>query len=204
MMAHIKTLDDLRTLYAHPKGRPLKKQLDCLETHSKHFLSLSPFLVISSSAPGGLQDASPRGEEPGFVQVVDDRSIAIPDRPGNNRMDTFSNIIENSQVGLLFLIPGVDETLRINGQAEIRDDAVLIDLFSTQAKKPKSVLLVYVKEVYLHCAKALMRSKIWRNEAQISRDQLPSMSQMIKDQTKSCMPLETQDEMKLRYKDTLY
>jgi len=190
-MAHIETVDQLRALYAHPKGLPLKKQLDCLETHSKHFLSLSPFLVISTSAPNGLQDASPRGEEPGFVDVLDVRNIVIPDRPGNNRMDTFSNILKNPRVGLRFVIPGVDETLRINGQAEIRDDAVLIDLFNTQTKKPKSVLLVHVKEVYLHCAKALMRSKIWSNGAQITRDQLPSMNQMINDQTKSSMPLET-------------
>jgi PPOX class probable FMN-dependent enzyme len=185
-------------------GRPLKKQLDCLETHSKHFISLSPFLVISSSTPGGLQDASPRGEDPGFVHVLDDLRIAIPDRPGNNRLDTFSNILENSQVGLLFLIPGIDETLRINGQAEIRDDPILINLFKAQNKKPKSILLVHVKEVYLHCAKALMRSKIWSNEAHIARDQLPSMSQMINDQTKSVMPIETQDEMNARYKDILY
>ena len=203
-MSHVKTLDQLRAIYAQPKGRPLKKQLDCLETHSKHFISLSPFVVISTSAPGGLPDASPRGEDPGFVQVLDDFRIAIPDRPGNNRLDTFSNILENPQLGLLFLIPGVDETLRVNGHAEIRDDDVLIELFDNQTKKPKSVLLVHVKEVYLHCAKALMRSKIWSNDDQISRDLLPSMSQMINDQTKSAMTLETQDEMKVRYKDTLY
>ncbi len=203
-MTHIDTFDQLRTLYALPKGRPLKKQLNCLETHSKHFISLSPFLIISSSTLGGLQDASPRGEDPGFVRILDDLRIAIPDRPGNNRLDTFSNILENPQVGLLFLIPGIDETLRVNGQAEIRDDFTLIDLFTAQTKKPKSVILVHVKEVYLHCAKALMRSKIWSNGAQIFRDQLPSMGQMINDQTKSDMPLETEDEMKARYKDTLY
>jgi PPOX class probable FMN-dependent enzyme len=203
-MAHIKTVEQLRVLYAQPKGRPLKKQLDCLEKHSKQFISLSPFLVISTSVAGGLQDASPRGENPGFVQVLDDFRIVIPDRPGNNRLDTFSNVLENSQVGLLFLIPGVDETLRVNGQAEIRDDNVLIELCDTEIKKPKSVLLVHVKEVYLHCAKALMRSKIWNNGDQIARDRLPSMSQMLNDQTKSDMPLETQDEMKVRYKDTLY
>ena len=139
-----------------------------------------------------------------LVQVLDDFRIVIPDRPGNNRLDTFSNVLENSQVGLLFLIPGVDETLRVNGQAEIRDDNVFIELCDTEIKKPKSVLLVHVKEVYLHCAKALMRSKIWNNGDQIARDRLPSMSQMLNDQTKSDMPLETQDEMKVRYKDTLY
>jgi PPOX class probable FMN-dependent enzyme len=191
-MANIETLTQLRGLYAQPKGRPLIKQLDRLETHSKRFISLSPFLIISSSASNGLQDASPRGEDPGFVHVFDDHNIAIPDRPGNNRLDSLTNILVNPQVGLLFLIPGVDETLRINGYAEIRDDIEIIDLFNTQTKKPKSVLLVHVKEVYLHCAKALMRSKLWSSEVQITREQLPSMSQMINDQTKSNLPSETQ------------
>lgn len=203
-MAHIQTIDQLRTHYAQPKGRPLTKQLDRLEPHSKHFISLSPFLILSSSAPNGLQDASPRGEGPGFVQVLDDHTIAIPDRPGNNRLDTLSNILENPQIGLLFLIPGVNETLRINGQAEIRDDSDLVDLFEVQNKKPKSVLLVHVKEVYLHCAKALMRSKLWSIDTQIERDQLPTIGKMINDQTKSDETIESDEEMKVRYKEMLF
>jgi PPOX class probable FMN-dependent enzyme len=203
-MAHIQTIDQLRTHYAEPKGRPLTKQLDRLEPHSKHFISLSPFLILSSSAPSGLQDASPRGEGPGFVQVIDDSTVAIPDRPGNNRLDTLLNILQNPQIGLLFLIPGVDETLRINGQAEIRDDSDLVDLFEVQNKKPKSVLLVYVEEVYLHCAKALMRSKLWNIDAQIERTQLPTIGQMINDQSKSHEPEETDQAMKARYKEVLF
>jgi PPOX class probable FMN-dependent enzyme len=203
-MAHIQTIDQLRTHYAEPKGRPLTKQLDRLEPHSKHFISLSPFLILSSSSPSGLQDASPRGEGPGFVQVIDDSTVAIPDRPGNNRLDTLLNILQNPQIGLLFLIPGVDETLRINGQAEIRDDSDLVDLFEVQNKKPKSVLLVYVEEVYLHCAKALMRSKLWNIDAQIERTQLPTIGHMINDQSKSHEPEETDEAMKARYKEVLF
>lgn len=203
-MAHIQTIDQLRTHYAEPKGRPLTKQLDRLEPHSKHFISLSPFLILSSSSPSGLQDASPRGEGPGFVQVIDDSTVAIPDRPGNNRLDTLLNILQNPQIGLLFLIPGVDETLRINGQAEIRDDSYLVDLFEVQNKKPKSVLLVHVEEVYLHCAKALMRSKLWNIDAQIERTQLPTIGHMINDQSKSHEPEETDEVMKARYKEVLF
>ena len=203
-MARIETEDQLRELYARPKGRPLTKQLDRLETHCRRFISLSPFLVLSTSASGELSDASPRGEEPGFVKVLDDQRIAIPDRPGNNRLDSLTNILEFPGVGLLFLIPGVDETLRINGTAEIRDDQDLLDIFEVNGRKPKTVLVVHVKEVYLHCAKALMRSKLWDVDAQIDRDELPSMSQMINEQTKSDLPLESQEDMKKRYKAVLY
>ena len=203
-MSRIETEDDLRALYAYPKGRPLTKQLDHLETHCRKFISLSPFLVLATSASGESLDSSPRGEDPGFVKVLDDHRIAIPDRPGNNRLDTLSNILESPSVGLLFLIPGVDETLRINGWAEIRDDDELKDMFEINGRKPKTVLVVHVKEAYLHCAKAVMRSRLWNEDAKISRDQLPSMSQMINDQTNSVLPLESQEEMVDRYKKVLY
>lgn len=203
-MARIETEEQLRTLYAAPKGRPVTKQLDHLEKHCRRFISLSPFLVLSTGSAGHSMDASPRGEDPGFVKVLDGHRLAIPDRPGNNRMDSFTNVLKSPNIGILFLIPGVDETLRVNGSAEIRDDEDLIDLFETSGKKPKSVLLVHVKEAYLHCAKALMRSRLWSEEAKILRDQLPSMSQMINEQTKSSLPLESQEEMKARYEKVLY
>ncbi len=203
-MARIETLEELRALYDMPKGRPLTKQLDHLEKHCRQFISLSPFLILSTSNEEMMQDASPRGEDPGFVKVLDDHRIAIPDRPGNNRLDTYSNIIASPNVGLIFLIPGVNETLRVNGSAEIRDDEDLIDLFDNQPRKPKTVLVVHVKEAYLHCAKALMRSNLWNDSYKISRDQLPTMSQMINDQSKSHAPLETQEEMEARYRDVLY
>lgn len=203
-MARIETLEQLRTRYASPKGRPLTKQMDRLEKHCRHFISLSPFLILSSSAMGQMHDASPRGEGPGFVKVLDDHRIAIPDRPGNNRLDTYSNIIETPNVGLIFLIPGVNETLRINGDAEIRDDPELLDLFDDQSRPPKTVLIVHVKEAYLHCAKALMRSELWGETHKVTRDQLPSMSEMINDQSKSDAPLEDQAAMEARYRDQLY
>jgi len=203
-MAHIQTLDELRALYDAPKGRALTKQLDHLEKHCQHFVSLSPFLILSTSNAQGMQDASPRGEDPGFVKVLDEHRLAIPDRPGNNRLDTYSNLISSPNVGLIFLIPGVNETLRVNGVSEIRDDQELIDLFASQPRKPKTVLVVHVKEAYLHCAKALMRSNLWREEAKLSRANLPTMSQMIKDQTQSSEPLESQQEMEARYRDILY
>ncbi len=203
-MAHIKTLAELRTLYAQPKGRPLTKQLDHLEKHCRNFIAHSPFLVLSTSGPNKMHDASPRGENPGFVKVLDDNRLAIPDRPGNNRLDTYTNILESPNVGLLFLIPGVNETLRINGRAEIHDDPQLLDQFAEQNRKPKTVLIVHVKEAYLHCAKALMRSNLWQEASKVPRDALPSMSQMINDQTQSVAPLETQEEMEIRYQDKLY
>lgn len=203
-MARIQTLDELRSLYASPKGRPLTKQLNHLEKHCQHFISLSPFLILSTSNSEGMHDASPRGEDPGFVKVLDDYRLAIPDRPGNNRLDTYSNLIASPNVGLIFLIPGVNETLRANGNAEIRDDPELIDLFDDQSRKPKTVLVVHVKEVYLHCAKALMRSNLWGDDAKITRSELPTMSQMINDQTQTPEPLESQEEMETRYRDKLY
>lgn len=203
-MARIETIEQLRSLYAAPKGRPLTKQMDRLEKHCRHFISLSPFLILSSSAQGRMHDASPRGEGPGFVKVLDDHRFAIPDRPGNNRLDTYSNIIETPNVGLIFMIPGVNETLRINGEAEIRDDQELIDLFDDQKRPPKTVLIVHVEEAYLHCAKALMRSDLWGSEYKVTRDQLPSMSQMINDQSNSDAALEDQESMEARYRDQLY
>lgn len=203
-MARIETMEHLRSIYKHPKGRPLTKQLDHLEKHCRHFISLSPFLVLSSSASGQMHDASPRGETPGFVKVLDDHRIAIPDRPGNNRLDTYSNIIDTPNVGLIFLIPGVNETLRINGVAEIRDDPELIDLFDEQARKPITVLVVHVKEAYLHCAKALMRSDLWGETHKVPRSALPTMSQMINEQSNSDAPIENQEEMEARYRDQLY
>ena len=117
-MSLIKSVDELRALYKMPGGRSIEKELTHLEKHSRQFLALSPFLLIGSSGKDGAADVSPRGEVPGFVQVLDDKRIAIPDRPGNNRLDTFQNLLENPQVGLIFLVPGVDETLRINGHAD--------------------------------------------------------------------------------------
>lgn len=202
-MAKIETEAALREIYRPAAGRAVDKQLDRLEANCRRFIELSPFLVISSQGDG-LGDISPKGDTPGFVQVLDDKTIAIPDRPGNNRLDTFNNLLSNPAVGLLFLIPGVDETLRINGTAEIRDDDDLRERFAVNGKLPATVILVTVEEAYLHCAKALMRSRLWDPNAQVDRSVLPSMGQMIKDQIGHNEAPEDQDVMVERYRKVLY
>lgn len=203
-MSKIETPEQLRTLYPEPKGRSLQKQLPSLDTHCKKFISLSRFIVISSGDKNGNLDASPRGGECGFVKVVDSNTLLIPDWTGNNRLDSITNIIDTGRIGLIFLIAGVDETLRINGDAELRSDEALRQLCGERNRLPTLVIQVNVREAYLHCAKAFMRSKLWDLNAQISRDTLPTMGQMISDQIDQSGPVETQQEMLERYKKLLY
>jgi PPOX class probable FMN-dependent enzyme len=203
-MSRLDSADALRDTYGHATGRAVTKQIDKLEKHSRRFIELSPFLVMATSRTDGLADASPKGDHPGFVQVLDDRTIAIPDRPGNNRLDSMENILANPAVGLIFFIPGVNETLRINGVAEIRDDAALLARFEVNGKLPKTVYVVTVREAYLHCAKALMRSKLWSPDAQAAERPIPTIGQMIKDQGGDDDPVEDQAEMERRYSKVLY
>ncbi len=203
-MSKIESVEHLRRVYKPALGRSVEKQLDHLDPHCQKFISLSPFLVIGTQGIENLGDVAPRGDRPGFVAVKDANTVLIPDRPGNNRLDNYSNILENPKVSLVFLIPGVNETLRINGIAEIRDDADLLEMFSVGGKLPVTVLKVTVLEAYLHCAKALMRSKLWAPEAKVDRSVLPSMGQMIKDQTNAEGPLESQTVMEARYEKILY
>lgn len=151
----------------------------------------------------GRLDASPRGGEPGFVRVVDETTLWIPDAPGNNRLDSFGNIVETGQVGMLFLIPGIDETLRVNGRAHLSTDPDKREQLATPRWTPKVVVVVAVEEAFLHCPKALMRSKLWADESRQDRSVLPSLGQMLKDQTGSPEPAETQEEMLARYKPGL-
>lgn len=199
----INDVEDLRGLYPEPKGRALTKQLARLDQHCSNFIKLSPFIVIASGGSEGHLDASPRGGEPGFIKILDDKTLLIPDAKGNNRLDTLTNITASGRVGLLFLIPGVDETLRINGDARLSDDPDLIRLFENLKNVPKLVIAVTVAEVYLHCAKALMRSKLWSIENQVDRAVLPAMGKMINDQTGSQDPVETREQMVARYEKDL-
>ena len=203
-MTRITSVEALRAIYPSPSERALKKQLDKLDRHCRSFIGLSPFVVISSVGADGLADASPRGDRPGFVQILDDHTIAVPDWPGNNRLDTLSNIIVRPSVGLLFLVPGVDETLRVNGEAELRDDEDLRSLFERSGKLPRLVILVHVKEAYLHCAKALMRSRLWDPTSRIERSLLPTMNEMLQDQIGAAGPIEPQEDMIERYRKVLY
>jgi PPOX class probable FMN-dependent enzyme len=203
-MSTIDTPDKLRALYGHATGRAVSKEITRLEPHSKRFIELSPFLVMATSRPDGLADASPKGDHPGFVQVLDDETIGIPDRPGNNRLDTMENILVNPAIGLIFFIPGVNETLRINGTAEISDDPELLARFAVDGKLPKTVFVVKAEEVYLHCAKALMRSKLWSSDAQAAERPIPTMAQMLRDQTSDDVEDESQEDMEARYQKVLY
>lgn len=199
----IDSLADLRTLYATPRERSQRKQLPKLDVHCKRFIELSPFVVVASSGASGMLDASPRGGAPGFVRVIDDNTLLIPDSPGNNRLDTMENIVETRQIGLLFVVPGVDETLRVNGSAQLSTREDWLALTGTEVRRPKLVIAVDVKEAYMHCAKAFMRSELWNPARHIDRAALPSMGEMLKAQIGLDGPAETQEEMLVRYRETL-
>jgi uncharacterized protein len=189
----------LREFYPPAKERSVKKQLSELDVHCRHFIELSPFVVLSSGGSDGSLDASPRGGAPGFVKVLDSHTILIPDASGNNRLDTLENIISTGKLGLLFFVPGVDETLRVNGEAVLSAQPELLAVFQADKKPPKLVIEIRVKEAYLHCAKALMRSKLWDASLQVERSIMPSMGEMMRSQIGGDGPAETQEEMLTRY-----
>lgn len=174
----IATLADLEALYAKPAGASLAKEVDYLHPHYRAFVEASPFCLLSTmNSSGG--DCSPRGDAPGFVQVLNDRTLLLPDRRGNNRIDSLRNIIADPRVGLLFLVPGVNETLRISGTATVSTDPDLIARCVVQDKAPTTVLVITIRSVFFQCARALVRSKLWSPDAQIPRDALPSNGTII-------------------------
>lgn len=183
--ASISDEPSLRGLYDAPMELALLKQLDRLDSHCRNFLAHSPFAVIGSTRPGRGTDVSPRGDAPGFARVLDDHTIAIPDRPGNNRLDTMSNIVADYEVGLLFFIPGIDETLRINGTARLSRDPQLLAAAAVNGREPRLIIVVTVRKAFLHCGKALKRSKLWRDDYRLEPKTLPSLGRMIVEQTKT-------------------
>jgi PPOX class probable FMN-dependent enzyme len=172
---------NLREHYGAPLERARIKTLKRLDKHCRRFIELSPFVCLGTASASGT-DVTPRGDRPGFVHVLDDVTLAIPDWPGNNRLDSLQNIVENPKVGLLFLIPGVEESLRANGEARVSFEPQLLERWETNGKHPRSVLVVQVQEAFLHCGKALIRSKLWQNEYKVERAALPTYGQMLKDQ----------------------
>jgi uncharacterized protein len=172
---------ELRARFAAPSRLATLKQLDHLDANCQHFIALSPFLCLATARPNGLADNSPRGDAPGFVQVPDERTLLIPDRPGNNRLDSMANIVANPNVGLLFLIPGVTETLRVNGRARIVADPEILARFEVRGRAPKAAILVEVVEAFLHCSKALIRARLWEPDAKVDRKVLPTLGRMIAD-----------------------
>ena len=196
---NISTLAALRALYAEPKERAVRKQMSALDGHCRRFIALSPFVIVSTTDAAFQVDASPRGGAPGFVKADAAGALLIPDAPGNNRLDSLENIVATGQVGLLFMIPGVDETLRVNGAAVLSLAADDIALCTDERRAPKLVIRVTVQAAYLHCAKAFMRSRLWQADAQVPRSHLPSTARILSDQTGIDQPAETQQEMARRY-----
>lgn len=211
----ITDIPTLRALYDPVRERSALKELPQLDPHALRFIGLSPLVVVASGgAPGGgalTLDASPRGGEPGFVKVLDTQTLLIPDAPGNNRLDTLENIASHgaagAPLGLLFLLPGVDETLRVNGLAHLSTDQALRERCTDARRVPALVIRVRVQASYMHCAKALMRSALWDAGRQVERSVLPSLGEMLRDQIGDRLspgaPVETQAEMLVRYQQTL-
>jgi len=175
----ITSVDELREHYGAPLERSLLKEIDHVSDHYRAFIEAAPFVTLASVGPDGL-DCSPRGGAPGFVHVEDPHTLMLPDRRGNNRLDSLQNVIRDPRVALLFLIPGIGETLRVNGRGEIHVDPALNARFAVRGKTPASVLVVRVDRVYYQCSKALVRSGLWRAEAQLERGALPSNGEMLK------------------------
>ncbi|GDY08718.1 pyridoxamine 5'-phosphate oxidase-like FMN-binding protein [Planctomycetia bacterium] len=197
--------EDLRGLYGPPSDIAARKCLLRLDEHCRHFIERSPFVCLSSASPDGSADISPRGDAPGFVRVLDDQTLFVPDRLGNNRIDSLRNLVLNPPVGLLFLIPGVDETLRVNGVARVVLRSELLDECAVGGKTPRSGILVEVREAFLQCAKALKRSKLWSDDYRLTPDQMPTLGQMLVDQLCLTTPVSELDAMiDKAYREKLY
>ena len=195
--------NDLERIYQKPSPRVLAKARPEIDAHARKFIAMSPFCVLATSGSDGSVDASPRGGTPGFVHVAGPNKLLMPDRPGNNRIDSFRNIVEGSGfVQLIFFVPGIDETLRVGGSGTLTAEPELLAAMEEFGKPPRAALSISVSEAYFHCGKALMRSRLWTKEAQVERSVFPSISQVIHDQTTLGAP-ESQAEVEARNKTQL-
>jgi PPOX class probable FMN-dependent enzyme len=174
----VTTTEELEALYGEPFGPSVVKEIDHVNVHYRAFIEAAPFFALATNGPDGL-DCSPRGDAPGFVRVLDDRTLLVPDRRGNNRIDSLRNIVADPRVALLFLIPGVGETLRVIGRARISTDPALTESFIVNGKAPRTVLVVAVERVFYQCTKAIVRSKLWDAATQIERTSLPSAGTIL-------------------------
>ena len=174
----------LRDVIGMPGELSVRKQLSALDQHCRTFISLSPFVLIGTTSASGACDVAPRGDAPGFVLVLDEYTLVIPERPGNRRADSLSNIVQTSAIGLLFLIPGVEETLRVNGRAYVVRDTEILDRAMAHGKRPLLAIGVKVEECFMHCAKALKRSQLWQSERWPEHAALPTLGQMLLDQAR--------------------
>ncbi|UYV36894.1 pyridoxamine 5'-phosphate oxidase family protein [Rhodobacteraceae bacterium D3-12] len=204
-MKFIETIEELRQIYGEPGERAVKKQLNYIDAHSARFLSLSPFALIASQDLDGNGDVTPKGDAPGFVRMLDKHTLALPDRPGNNRLDSWQNLLANPAVGMLFMIPGMDETLRINGTAKLTADPELCEELGMNGRPARAVMVVKVHEVYMHCAKAFIRSKLWHPTSWPDRGEMPTLGEILHDQVASHEAAESIDQtLEQAYRDRLW
>lgn len=183
----ITTHEKLLELYGTASSRAVVKELDYLDENSQKFIAASPFLVLATTNAKGYMDCSPRGDKQGFVRVLDKQTLLLPDRKGNNRTDSLKNIIDNPRVGLLFFVPNVNETFRVNGIVEISIDPKLLERCAVDGKLPRSVMVIKVEEAYIHCSRALNRSELWqpnREDYVLSAQEVPSLGTFLADITK--------------------
>lgn len=199
----------LRSLFQPTHALAARKSLDLLDKHALAFIRRSPFLCIGTQNLDGKADVSPRGDPVGFVKILDQHTFAIPDRPGNNRLDTQVNIIENPSVGIIFMVPGFDETLRVNGQASLVTDPELLESMSVNDRAPKIAIVVKVTEVFMHCAKAFRRSRLWDPDQIQDRAEMPSLMNILLDQTVGAPSDDDEmrkmdDALEVEYKKSMY
>jgi len=200
----LSTLEQLETLYGLPHERALRKEIAFLNEDYQAMVKASPLVIVSSAGADGL-DGSPRGDVPGFVRILDERTLAIPDRPGNNRLDTLRNLLVDPRVALLFIIPGIGETLRVNGRAQISIEPELLQSFAVNGKPARSVIVVQVQAAYFHCSKAFVRSDCWNPDKHVERSTLPSAGAFHRRLNDGQFDAEAYDrEMPERVKATLY
>jgi PPOX class probable FMN-dependent enzyme len=180
----VETVEQYRELRGDGHKMNYDKSMSVIDQHIRDFLAMSTFLTIASVDAEGRMDVSPKGDPPGFVKVVDDRTLAIPDRPGNRRADTFTNVLQNPSVALICLVPGMDETMRVNGQASVTTDPDLLATMEVNGHIPEIALLIHVEEAFIHCGKALKRGRVWDSDAQIDRSTYPKMGEVMFDHGK--------------------
>ena len=200
----LRSTTEVRAQYAEPSHMSVAKEIDHLDAHCRAFIALSPLVVVASSDAEGRLDATPRGDAPGFVAVLDDKTLVIPDRRGNNRVDTMLNLVANPKIGLLFLVPGVNETLRVNGTAYVTTDPSLLTPLAADGKVPHVGVVVSAEEVFFHCGKPLIRSRLWDPAAKIERSSFPTLGKILADQIAGADRRSFEDRIEHAYQTQLY
>ncbi|WP_455289294.1 MSMEG_1061 family FMN-dependent PPOX-type flavoprotein [Vibrio parahaemolyticus] len=201
-MSEIKTIEQLKVIYAEPSARAKNKVLPALDAHAFTLINNCHFAVLSTTDSQGYVDLSPKGGEPGFIKVLDESTVLLPDSSGNNRIDGLKNIISNPKVGLLLMVNGIDEVVRIKGTASIRTDSNLLSVCPDGSKSPKVVIKIVIESMYFHCAKAVMRGKLWSDDYKVNRSILPSLARIFKDQQNLESNAISQDEMVKYYQSS--